>query len=265
MIDLHHHCLPGVDDGPRSWEDAVELCRIAYREGIETVVATPHVLRALWPPVPRAEIEAKLARLVSLTHGRPRLLLGSEYYFGHDMDEILARGEPIIPLAGSRYVLVELAANSVPVGIEGPFFRARLAGWTPILAHPERNIVFQQHPEILAALVAHGIRTQVTAGSLTGAFGPAAEKAALTFLRLRLVHFIATDAHTPAKRPPLLTEARKVLVHLGGEELARALTLDNPAAVLAGRGLPWDPEPEVPAKPDGFFTRLRGFFWSRKA
>ena len=48
MIDLHHHCLPGFDDGPRTWDEAVELCGIAAEEGIETIVATPHVLRGRW-------------------------------------------------------------------------------------------------------------------------------------------------------------------------------------------------------------------------
>lgn len=265
MIDIHHHCLPAVDDGPRSWDDAVELCRIARGEGIETIIATPHVLRGLWAPVPRRELEEKLARLTELTGGTPRLLPGSEYYFAHDMDETLARGTDIIPLAGSRYVLVELAANAVPAGIEGPFFRASLAGWTSILAHPERNIVFQQRPDLLARLVGGGIKTQITAGSLTGAFGQAAARAAEVFLERGLVHFVATDAHTPSKRPPLLSSAREVLVRIGGEALARALTLENPAAVVAGRGLPWDPEPQLPAGPDGFFTRIRAFFSSRRA
>ena len=112
-----------------------------------------------------------------------------------------------MPLAGSRYVLIELAANSVPPMIEQPLYRMQLEGWIPIIAHPERNLVFQAKPELLAALIEHGARTQITAGSLTGEFGAQARQAAETFLRRGLVHFVATDAHNMTKRPPRVREA----------------------------------------------------------
>src|SRR5215213_1100187 len=114
MIDIHHHCLPGVDDGPHELAEAVEMCRISAAEGIGTIVATPHVLRGRWPVFSPLELEAKLNRLRDAVGDSPRLLLGSEYFFAHDMADILHTGTSIVPLAGSRYVLLELAANNVP-------------------------------------------------------------------------------------------------------------------------------------------------------
>lgn len=236
---------------------------MAADEGIETIVATPHVLRGLWRSVPREDLEAKLAELSERTRGLPRLLLGSEYFFGHDMAEILRERRDIIPLAGSRYVLVELAANAVPPMIERPLHQVQLDGWVPILAHPERNLVFQSHPELLASLVDLGVKVQITAASLTGGFGRAAREAADTFLKRRLVHFMATDAHDPEKRPPSVRAAIAELTESGGATLARALTVDNPLAVIENRSLPWDPEPIQ--EEHGFFTRLKGFFASRRA
>ena len=259
MIDIHHHCLPAVDDGPRDWSEAVDMCAAAAEEGIETIVATPHVLRGRWKTFGIPELEARIAELRRRVGESPRLVLGSEYFFAHDVVEELQRGDAIVPLASSRYILVELAANSVPPMIEQPFYRMQLEGWVPILAHPERNLVFQAHPGALAELVEHGVKTQVTAGSLTGEFGPQARQAAETFLRRNMVHFIATDAHNTAKRPPQVREPRAALEELVGSDVAEALMVHNPRAVVENKALPYDPEPlDEPER--GFFTRLRSFF-----
>src|SRR3954453_9174529 len=99
MIDLHHHCLPGVDDGPRTAEEAVDLCRMSADEGIETIVATPHVLRGRWKNTSRPQLETTLADLRARIGDTPRLLLGSEYFFAHDVAEVMRAGNAIIPLA----------------------------------------------------------------------------------------------------------------------------------------------------------------------
>ena len=259
MIDIHHHCLPGVDDGPRELSEAVDLCAAAAEEGIETIVATPHVLRGRWPTFSRRELESRLTELQSRVGATPRLLLGSEYFFSHDMADLLREGTSVFPLAAGRYVLLELPANSVPPMFNQPLYRAQLEGWLPILAHPERNTVFQAGPELLEALIEHGLRVQVTATSLTGAFGAQARQAAETFLRRGLVHFVATNAHSKDKRPPRMKEALAALRDIVGGAAAQALTVENPRAVIENRPLPYEPEPQEMPSP-GLFTRLRSFF-----
>jgi protein-tyrosine phosphatase len=175
------------------------------------------------------------------------------------MAEILRAGTAVHPLAAGRYVLLELPANSVPPMFNQPLYRAQLEGWLPILAHPERNTVFQTSPDTLAALIEHGLRVQITATSLTGAFGAQARLAAETFLRSGLVHFVATDAHNKDKRPPRVKEALAALKSIVGEAAAQALTVENPRAVIESRSLPYEPEPQEIASP-GLFTRLRSFF-----
>ena len=257
MIDLHHHCLPGVDDGPRTWDEAVELCGIAAEEGIETIVATPHVLRGRWRRVPRAELQERLEELRTRTNDTPHLLLGSEYFFAHDMVEVLAAGASIIPLGPSRAVLVELASHAVPPMLEQPLHRAQLEGWTIVLAHPERNAVLQSRPELLASLVRLGVRTQVTAASFTGGFGEDAQRCAAAWLRAGLLHVIATDAHSAGKRPPRVREARARVAEIAGEQAAEALFVENPRAILQDRALAWEPEVPYPTQPGGFIARLR--------
>jgi protein-tyrosine phosphatase len=261
VIDLHHHCLPGIDDGPREMAEAVDLCRMALADGIETIVATPHVLRGRWANTSRPVLEELLVELREQLGPAPRLLLGSEYYFSHDVVEVLNEGEAVVPLAGSRYVLVEFAAHAIPPMIEQPFYRMQLEGWTPIIAHPERNSVFQSRPELLVRLVELGAKTQITAASVIGDFGTAAEKAALDFLRDGLVHIMASDAHNTTKRPPRMTAAVARVRELAGEQVADALTRGNPMAVIEGRPLVYEPDPrETPARKGGFLTKLRRLF-----
>ena len=258
MIDIHHHCLPGVDDGPGEWEEAVEMCRMAADEGIEAIIATPHVLRGRWPTPERADLESRIATLREKTNDTPRLVLGSEYFFGHDMAEVLQAGAPIVPLADSRYVLVELAANSVPPLIEQPFYRIQLDGWVPIIAHPERNLILQSHPELVAEWIEHGARMQITTGSLTGDFGPEARRASHAWVRSGLVHFVATDAHNTTRRPPRIAAALATLRELVGDDAVEGLTVKNPRAVTENRGLEYEPEPVQPAD-GGLLTRFRAF------
>lgn len=259
MIDIHHHCLPDVDDGPREWDEAVAMCRMAADEGIETIIATPHVLRGRWRTAPPAELEARIGMLRDKAGDAPRLLLGSEYFFAHDVADVLRAGNAIVPLAGSRYILMELAANSVPPMLDQPLYRMQLDGWIPIIAHPERNTVFQSKPDLLASLIELGARMQVTAGSLTGEFGSTAQAAAEAWINAGLVHFIATDAHNMTKRPPKVRKAIEAVRAVAGEAVAEALVRGNPRAVVENRRLEYEPEPAL-RPPHGFFTRLRAFF-----
>jgi protein-tyrosine phosphatase len=261
MIDVHHHCLPGVDDGPRTMADSVDLCRMAADEGIETIVATPHVLRGRWKNTSRLELQSLLEELRDKVGATPRILLGSEYFFAHDMADMLS-GESVLPLAGGRYVLVEFASNAIPPLVREPLYRAQLDGWTPLIAHPERNIVFQAKPELLAALIRMGVKTQVTTGSMTGDFGSAAEAAAIDWLQSGWVHVMATDAHNTTKRPPRFRAARARVAELAGEEVAQALFVDNPKSIVESRGLVYDPElTEVSGNETlGLFARIRRLF-----
>jgi protein-tyrosine phosphatase len=258
VIDIHHHCLPGVDDGPRDLKEAVDLCRLAAEDGIETIVATPHVLRGRWQNTSRAALEQKLAELQDAIGASPRLILGSEYFFAHDMNDVLGNGA-IVPLADSRYVLVELASHAVPPLLEQPLYQARLGGWTTVIAHPERNLVFQSKPELLASLVANGTKTQITAGSLLGDFGPEARQCAWEWIQREMVHFVASDAHNTTKRPPRMREAAAAIREIAGDDVAGALTRRNPAAVVENHGLEYDPEPK-PAAKRGVLDRLAKFW-----
>jgi protein-tyrosine phosphatase len=255
VIDIHHHCLPNVDDGPRDFDEAVALCRMAADDGIETIVATPHILRGRWQNTSRAALEEVLASLRERVGESPRLLLGSEYFFAHDVVDVLASGT-IIPLAGSRYVLIEFAAHAIPPMVEQPFYQLQLNGWTPVIAHPERNAVFQSKPQLLGSLVRLGAKTQVTAASLAGEFGSEALAASFEWIAAGMVHVVASDSHNTHKRPPRMTAALAAVRELAGETVANALFRDNPRAIVEARPLPYDPEPKDFQPKRGLLSRM---------
>ena len=237
---------------------------MAADDGIDTIVATPHVLRGRWQNTSREILEDAAAKLRERVGESPRILLGSEYFFAHDVAEVLATGNGIIPLAGSRYVLIEFASHAIPPFVDQPFYRLQLDGWTPVIAHPERNEIFRAKPNVLASLVRLGAKTQVTAASLLGDFGSEARSAALDWIAAGMVHVVASDAHNLRKRPPRMSEALAVVREKAGEAIANALFIENPRAVVEARRLPYDPEPRATEPKRGLLGRVTQFFNQRK-
>jgi len=238
LIDIHFHCLPGIDDGPRDWEEAVALCKAAQAEGTHTIVATPHVLRDPWindNPRTRDELIAKLNNLLG---GKPAVLPGCEFLFAADALELWRnewqpRVSPLTPLNRTSYLLIEFPATSVHDQAEAVFHEFSLIGVRPVIAHPERNAVFASNSDRLARLVELGALVQLTCASVLGFFGKRAVVACNDFFRRGLVHCIASDAHSMERRPPQLAPAREWVKKAWGAEAESVLFDLNPAAILA--------------------------------
>jgi len=238
MIDLHCHILPGIDDGARSLAEAVNMCRLAAEEGCEAMVATPHQRRGVWWNSDLAQLAALREELQAAVGPVPRILPGGEI---HVDAELLAEVERlpdagILPLAGSRYLLVEFGSNHTGAEAIHLIHELVVAGWRPIVAHPE-FIPWLDLP-LMERLVELGAPAQVTAMSLTGDFGRRPQQDALALIDAGLVHFVASDAHGVQRRPPGLKRACLVIAGRWNEELARRLTVDNPRAVVEDRPLP---------------------------
>lgn len=240
VIDLHAHLLPGVDDGPRTLEEAVRMAEVASAGGTRVVVTTPHMQPAGYPFRPsEEELIAKLEELRSALQKRDiplRILLGSEILFSVDIVERL-RQKLALPLADSPYVLVELAGDEVPYGFEDRLFDLQLEGYMPILAHPERHPAFQRNPLLILPLIDRGVFMQITGGSLLGQFGRASQITAEELVLRGLVHLMASDGHSPVGRPPVMERARVRLAELAGPEAAAWITKEAPTRVLAGESL----------------------------
>jgi protein-tyrosine phosphatase len=240
VIDLHLHLLPGVDDGAADLAEALELCRLAAEDGCTALVATPHRRRDEWPDLPAEELAGRLAAVETAAGGRPRLLLGGEVRVDSDLIRDLERPDRggALPLAGSRYLLLELEPRGL--GPDPAALVAELAagGWRPIVAHPELTPCLVRDPGGLERLVAAGALLQVTAMSVTGEFGRAARARAFELIGAGRAHFVASDAHRAGWRPTGLGRARAEIARHWGQERAAALTETHPLAVVEDRPLP---------------------------
>ena len=277
MIDLHNHILPGLDDGSRTFEESIEMCRIGYRDGIRTIVATPHTLNSVYE-TSRSTILAKVQELNAAIQEtlfsvpspspeppagsearRPdnpgpeflpdsanpmglKILPGADVHFS---EEVLSQRfqDKITTIGdGGKFLLIEFPPWGVPHRAEAVLFDLLVRRITPIISHPERNLEIARRPQRYMHMVQMGCLGQITAASLMGGFGGEARQAAENLLRKNLVHFIATDAHSANGRPPILSDAVRAAAKIVGKEQARKMVTEYPQAILEG-SRPSLPEP----------------------
>ncbi len=236
VIDLHHHLLPGIDDGPPTLDDALALARAAVAAGTTTVVATPHVSRE-HPANTAAHIAGWVTALEeSLAEASIplRVLPGAEVAVTHAVDlsdeELTA-----LRLGRGPYLLVECPLTPTRASFEPTLESLLDRGHRILLAHPERCRAFQFDNELLARLVSRGALAQVTAGSLAGHFGRTVREVAHGLVREGLAQVVASDAHSVDRRPPaLLAEVEQE----GYAEQAPWLVGQVPRAILDGGRVP---------------------------
>ncbi|MBE0447094.1 MAG: tyrosine protein phosphatase [Actinobacteria bacterium] len=232
-IDIHNHILPGLDDGPATLQEAVEMARVARKNAITEIIASPHHNECNHPS--RNEILAMLELLRSALKKTDMPIIkiypGNELRISLDLPEKLKAGE-VLPLAESSYVLLEFPFEGTPFYAEEIIFRLRVDGWIPILAHPERIYDIQRNPERLGRFIDMGCMAQVNSNSVTGELGRASLETAIKLLKRGWVDIMATDAHAPHNRAPDFTGALKVAAKIVGRQAAQRLVYDNPGNIF---------------------------------
>jgi protein-tyrosine phosphatase len=251
MIDLHSHILFGIDDGPKAIEESIQMCRIGYQDGIRTIVATPHILPGIYQNN-RSTILYKVQELnEALVHSELRtqnselslnILPGADVHFSFDILQRYEEGEIVTVNDQGRYLMIEFAFQGVPYQAEEVLFKLLTKGITPIISHPERNMEVGERPKRYYEMIRIGCLGQVTAMSLTGNFGTGVRRTAEKLLSKRLIHIIASDAHSTDGRPPILSAAVKAAEKIVGKAEAMRMVTEYPQAILEGRR-PNVPEP----------------------
>jgi protein-tyrosine phosphatase len=211
VLDLHNHVLFGLDDGCRHLEESDVLAERARALGHEGFVATPHIRPGMFDNTVegirrrRDETEAVVRR-----HGL-ELFLGAEYYF---CGELLAaaRARTLLTLGEtSRFVLCEFPQGPLPVRFADVLYELRLAGYVPVIAHPERSAGVAQDVDAALEAFAHAeVLLQLDLGSLIGRYGRSAERTSVELVKRGAYHVAAGDLHRP-EDAALLAPAKKVL------------------------------------------------------
>jgi protein-tyrosine phosphatase len=249
MIDIHCHILHGLDDGPETLQESMEMCRAAYQDGIRTIFATPHTLNGVYQNDGEWIIARVKALQRTLLQASPssispilmkganalKMLPGADVHFSEKVLDNLEEGKALTLGDGGKYLLLEFPAQGVPYRAEIALFELMTRRITPIITHPERNMEFARRPQRYGAMIHNGCLGQVTAMSLTGGFGEQIRQLAEKMLKARWIHFIASDAHSLQARAPVLSEAVRRAEKLVGKEEAHKMVHDYPQAILEGR------------------------------
>lgn len=232
MIDMHNHLLPGIDDGAPDLETSLALARMAVQDGITHLVCTPHIHPGRYDNTSvsiqraRALFEAALKE-----QGIPlRVAAAAEVRFGMELMAGVCEGA--IPFLGKwqgkKVLLLEFPHGEIP------FCAERLISWLlqrnilPMIAHPERNKELMRTPSRLKPLLELGCLLQVTAASVAGRFGHAAEVLAHALLEQGVVTILASDSHNLQHRPPVLSEGMQHAARIVGDRKAESLVLHTP-------------------------------------
>ncbi len=204
MIDIHSHILPEVDDGPKSWDVSVAMCRMAAADGITHMVATPHANDRYH--YDREYLKGVLAHLQQLVGDTIKLSLGCDFHLSYDNLQDAFSNPTRYVIEGSQYMLVELSNYSVPPQTTDSFLKLGDCGMTAIITHPERNPIVRESPQRIVEWAEQGCVVQMTGSALTGFWGEHVRRVAQWLLGSPPMRMIPRSgcrcSQLPAMPPP---------------------------------------------------------------
>ncbi|MDC9500789.1 tyrosine-protein phosphatase [Pseudoalteromonas sp. Angola-18] len=233
MIDIHSHILPGIDDGAKDLSESLALLHIAQCDGITHMVATPHIhlgrfnnfAPSLKKDLSFLQNEAKSAGLSI------KIALAAEVRLDVELMSLIIDNK--LPFIGqvnnTNYLLLELPHSHVPQGVEQFIKWLHKNNIKPIIPHPERNRDIQANPYYIDRLQQLNCEFQLTASSIQGEWGEQAQKISIDMLKRDWVSYVASDAHSVKRRPPILSKAKQTVCDLLGPDKAHNLFVANPA------------------------------------
>ncbi len=255
FVDIHVHLLAGLDDGPRTAEDALSMCEMAVADGTGTVAALAHQGDG-WPDVTPEQIRTASRELQQRLQERAiplRVFPSAELLVNLDFEGDFAKGRFMTIGDRGRYALIELPMNcSMDPRPLVDFLIAREV--VPILAHIERypDLLYQE--ELVQQLIAMGCLIQVNASSITMPADRREEKVLRDWLRRNLIHFIASDGHSPRRRQPRLRDAHEVISRWTTPGIADRVCSIHGNIIL--NDLPWKPMSVLPKVNSSWFAKL---------
>jgi protein-tyrosine phosphatase len=238
MIDIHCHILPGVDDGAQHEQACLSMAKMAAREGITAIIATPHYDNGTYENT-KDDIIESVAHVNALFKEEQidlNVYPGQEPRISGEMLEKIETGEIVTLNDTGKYIFVELPHNHVPRYTERLLYDIQLKGLTPIIVHPERNHEIMKTPGMIYELVKSGALTQITASSVTGHFGKQIRQLTMELIENNLTHFVASDAHNTGKRTFRMREALEQIEDEFGMDM-RYLLQENAELLFEGKAV----------------------------
>ena len=203
-IDIHTHVLPGVDHGAKDWETSLKMLAKSARCGVNTIIATPHYLpwkKGVTVETIRERCKEAEKRLQNEYGVSMTIYPGNEAYYSTETVELLKAGK-ILPLAESRYVLIEFEQQVSYHTLCKAARDLRFHSYIPIFAHVERYQCLANSKRLME-LKEMGALLQVNVGSFQGGVFDAQSRKVRNWLKKEIIDFVASDMHDMEERPPL--------------------------------------------------------------
>lgn len=196
--DMHSHLLPGVDDGSASIDESLAMIAGLKRLGFTYLVTTPHINSDLFDN--SQEIinlsYQKLANALNQEHPDVTLDFAAEYFLNYDFLEFMHENHLLT--FGKNYLLLEFSFHNPPLNLHEIIFQIQSAGYTIVLAHPERYLYWYNQPEQYSELSDRGVLLQVNLGSFAGRYNMQVQQTAEKLAQNNLIDLLGTDLHSPA-------------------------------------------------------------------
>lgn len=190
--DRHSHILPGVDDGIQSVTDSLAILTMYEQMGVKKVWLTPHIMEDC-PNTPE-KLKARFEELESAYQGKIELSLSAENMMDGLFVKRLEQGI-LMPYGDNQdELLIETSYVQPPMGMEGILRDMRKAGYTPVLAHPERYLYMDA--EKYENIKEMGVKFQLNVTSLIGAYGKQVKERAEYLLNEGYYNYSGSDAHS---------------------------------------------------------------------
>ncbi len=233
MIDIHCHLLPGIDDGPTSWEEALSLARLFAEAGVRRIVITPHFIPGVyyWTREKGEALQRELKERMRQEGVEIETYLAAEVGIFPELLEWIGEGKvPLMPTG--RHLLLEAPMYGSETIVRDMAFATLSVDITPIYAHPERSPFFAE-PALGRDIVASEGELQVDAGSLVGTWGSEIKRVSMDLIDRGLVRYVASDSHGPSRRDPgEFVLAAEMVEETWGIEAREVLFHENPLALL---------------------------------
>ncbi len=237
MVDIHCHCIYGVDDGAQTIEDSIQIIKEAELAGFTNIVLTPHYYIEAEYVASKENIKNRIDKINKLLEENKinvKLHIGNEVYITKEAIEKI-KEKQVSTMADSKYILVEFPMHTKLKYAEEAVFSLQAMGLKVIIAHPERYSYVQKDIEIVESWIEQGCLMQCNYGSIIGQYGKKAKKTVKQLLKKDQVYMLSSDCHIPETIYPKIPKALKKLKKIVSNEKIEEITKLNALNIINDR------------------------------
>ena len=194
-IDIHSHLLPGIDDGARTFEDTLRLTQALQGFGVSQFITTPHIIQYVWDNTHNQILSNKDTTVLELEKNKITVPFNAAAeYLMDDQFVQLFQSHELLTLK-ANYVLVEMSYINAPIQLYSILFDLQVAGYIPVLAHPERYLFYHNNFSEYEKLKRAGCLFQLNLLSVVGYYGAEITKIAEQLLQKGMYTYVGSDVH----------------------------------------------------------------------